>query len=343
MEVPQSTNGDRSVTQNAAEQYLSFLASRDAKDEPERQATTVEGANARVMRELALVHDAAVRLGHDMVDSGRLHRPPRTAAFIESLCSNDVEGMYTAPTLIYWAVEKGEMALVPPETMPDVIDVQNLMNAIERQLQPPALDEVCSWDQFERELLEHHGRVFRHRGEMQPGGYKTRENRVGGHLTVPCDQVRATLQAGFGAFQKTHDAFAREAMMEYLIVATHPFRDGNGRMSRLLANGEATRRGRQRMVVVPAWWDQYLVGLRRIRALGEADTWVKERIRISRANTTWDWHGIASCLRDLHDGDLIEDWPHDRPEMVAGMRRGLISDMYNREYLSDRASTAKRA
>jgi fido (protein-threonine AMPylation protein) len=56
--------------------------------------------------------------------------------------------------------------------------------------------------------------------------------------------------------------FKRAVFMMFLIAEVHPFDDGNGRIARVMMNGELIAGGQRRIFIPTAYRDDYLLALR---------------------------------------------------------------------------------
>jgi len=111
-------------------------------------------------------------------------------------------------------------------------------------------------------LRDRHGKMMAARPEVTPGVFKTIPNQVGSYRFVEPYLVEGTLLAGFEVMEQLANPLARAVAMTALITECHPFVDGNGRISRLMANSELSARGEVRIVIPTISRDNYLVSLR---------------------------------------------------------------------------------
>lgn len=145
----------------------------------------------------------------------------------ESYFSNYVEGTK-------FSIEEAEgivlrNAIVPrrPRDSHDVLGVFNqAMRAGTRDSVPPP--EAA----FVAGLQERHRTMLDRRPEANPGELKTDANFAGTTRFVLPAFVRGTLQEGFKLALSVSEGLARAIYYAFLVSETHPFDDGNGRLSR---------------------------------------------------------------------------------------------------------------
>lgn len=299
--------------------FLQFAAKRDARrsttEDGTRLARTVLGGNARVMREVKLVAKAGQE--HPAVAGAQ---PSDAQRLLEAITSNICEGMPIMATEMAWALTEDEPAFGVRDDDHWRRCTQYMAETMAKRDAVPLADSPTGW--LER-LQSWHGNCFSHCPRYHPGNWKPVENMVGGALTVPPDQVEETLLEGYELISNEDSAFVRSCMAEYLITATHPFVDGNGRLSRLAAN-QFTEGN---MVMTSRLWRQYVAGLQAIRHACNATDWVTWRYRCLVHSEHLAGDDVHSMLRDWTERRLIADvalWSADR---LAEYRQAL-RDMY---------------
>lgn len=89
-------------------------------------------------------------------------------------------------------------------------------------------------------------------------------DEVDAELDVFCDRYNALLQQDVCPF-------AAAAWISHVFVTIHPFEDGNGRLSRILASIPLLRQGLPPLCIPPSYKDAYNVTLNNIRANRDGD------------------------------------------------------------------------
>ncbi|MCV9964330.1 Fic family protein [Pararhizobium sp. BT-229] len=187
--------------------------------------------------------------GHD---TGRL----TTNSFMDAYFSNYIEG-------IDLNVEQARAAVfesaVPEGRRQDGQDVVATYAQLIETGRPPSADDFPS---FRDELRSRHARLMRHRPEVRPGQFKEKANRAGDTVFVAPDLLDGTLKEGHAIMRSIDDPFRRAVFLHYLLAETHPFSDGNGRLSRILMNRELLAAGLSRVVVPTVFRHDYIDALR---------------------------------------------------------------------------------
>jgi Fic family protein len=158
----------------------------------------------------------------------------------EAITSSRIEGTYaTAEELVLFEAEDSK-----PPPKPDVREVANYVRAMEHGLR--RLDSLPICSRFIREL--HRILMEGVRGqEERPGEFRTVQNVIG-RRGDPIEKARfappppAEMLSGMDELERyiaegnDLHILVRTALVHYQFEAIHPFRDGNGRLGRLLAS-----------------------------------------------------------------------------------------------------------
>ena len=105
-------------------------------------------------------------------------------------------------------------------------------NRMEMQAFPTSSQE------FFEILSRRHAILLAGRPELNPGHFKTKNNRAGNTEFVDVNRVQGTLDAGFNYYCALTSPIAKAIYMMFLISEVHPFQDGNGRLARIMMNSE---------------------------------------------------------------------------------------------------------
>ena len=111
-------------------------------------------------------------------------------------------------------------------------------------------------------IREFHGILISCRQERDPGRYRDVSVGAGNTVFVHQDLVRGTLEVGFEAIAPLVDPFSRAVFLHLLLTEVHPFRDGNGRISRLAMNAELSAAGYGRIIIPTGFRDEYIGALK---------------------------------------------------------------------------------
>lgn len=177
----------------------------------------------------------------------RITRSPtedENQANVEAYCSNSADGS-TVTRETAEAIFEGGHPQLPTDALRN--DAHDLRNAIAVTLNPrlrnlnPA--EMGEWLDL---LCERHRRLLSHRPRSQPGIWKTVPNGTELHTYVQPTNVGPLLRYGHRRAQELASGIGRATFEHYVIVAVHPFLDGNGRTSRSVANAELSQAKQER-------------------------------------------------------------------------------------------------
>ena len=229
--------------------------------------------------------------------------PTETLAFFEAYFSNYIEGttfeLFEAADIVM----RGHR---PEHRAHDTDDVLSTYALATDALS----DAVASTgEEFVQLVLQRHSRLMAHRPHTEPGRIKSIRNRVGDHMFVDPAHVYGTLLAGWDRIDALRTPFQRAVMTHLVIVETHPFIDGNGRVARLGLNAELSAGGQLRLVIPTVFRNDYFAGLRAVTVNGLIDP----HVRIMRF--VWDWTASVdwSEYQKTHD-DMVASNALNAPE-----------------------------
>ena len=187
--------------------------------------------------------------------------PPafQNAAFYDAYFSNYIEGTTFPVDLAMRIVFQGEMLARRPADAHDVLGTYRLLASRDEMQERPT-----SFDELEILLKRRHAAIMEGRPENLPGQYKTESNQAGATLFVDPNLVRGTLRQGFEMYRGLSEPFARAVFMMFLIAEVHPFKDGNGRMARVMMNAELLSAGQTRIIIPSLYRNEYIGGLKRL-------------------------------------------------------------------------------
>lgn len=181
-----------------------------------------------------------------------LPKPPveefENRAFWEAYFSNFIEGtkfsVEEARVIVYDQDPARELQRKRPEDAHDVRETYRLI------VDPNISGEIPATATDLLELLKRrHARMMASRATVEPGVFKKVKNEVGSRVFVAPDLVVQTLVRGWPASRTLPSATARALYVLFLIAEVHPFKDGNGRISRLGMNAELEQAGQARLII----------------------------------------------------------------------------------------------
>jgi hypothetical protein len=184
-------------------------------------------------------------------------RRMNTLPFFEAYFSNFIEGTEFTVEEAADIVFSGTIPRERPEDAHDILGTYRVV-ADPDEMARPILDA----DMLLELLQSRHAQVLEGRPEKNPGRFKTRANRAGSSQFVAPELVIGTLVRGFDALRKLSDPFARAVFLMFLVSEVHPFDDGNGRVARIMMNGELHQAGEHRIIIPTVYRNEYLSSLR---------------------------------------------------------------------------------
>lgn len=318
------------------------------KDSPGRLVSTIGGQAAFVPNdlpppitwtsELVAIISAADRalgrlagLGQDMPNPHILIRP-----FLhrEAVLSSQIEGTEASiPNVLLFEVDK-KVA----QSVPDVREVVNYVRAMEY-----GLERVKTLPLSLRLMREMHKRLLAGvRGEDKaPGEFRTHQVHIGPphagieqatFIPPPPHEVLRLLGALERYLHAPSDLppVVRLALMHYQFEAIHPFRDGNGRVGRLLISLMLCLEGILPMplLYLSAYFhrtrSQYYDQLRRVSQAGAWNDWIAYFAR-GVASEAMDAVNRARRLKDLQ----IEYTKKVRKARASALLGQLIEELFN--------------
>lgn len=162
------------------------------------------------------------------------------------------------------------------------------------------------FDEFLELLQKRHEILMKERPEKRHGLFKIKLNKGGNTYFVAPEETLGTLAQGFERYQLLQPGLEKALFMQFLISETHPFDDGNGRLSRIMMNPELVSHGDYKIMMPNVHRDNYLNGLRLASRDGYFRTYVKVMDQAQAYTASMDW---------LDYGEAREKLEHDAANM----------------------------
>ncbi len=175
----------------------------------------------------------------------------------EAYFSNYIEGTEFTVDEAMAIMTTGVTSLERPADAHDILGTFRIVNNPELRAVTPA-----NSGHLLTLATSHHRVLMAGRPEMNPGDFKDKANRVGSSEFVSPANVEGTLTAGFGLADTLIDPFHRAVYMMFLLSEVHPFRDGNGRVARIMMNAELSAQHQPRIIIPTVYRNEYLTALR---------------------------------------------------------------------------------
>lgn len=220
-----------------------------------RHGMLVDGARLELFRALATHLASAtpgVLRGPDPTSSRTVLLP-----FYEAYFSNYIEGTTFTLDEAAGIVFDRVIPARRPADAHDVIGTYRLVADPEQRVR-----RASSGTELGAIIRGWHGTLMGGRPEADPGSYRDVGVAAGATVFVHQDLVRGTLEVGFEAIAPLVDPFSRAVFLHFLLTEVHPFRDGNGRISRLVMNAELSAAGDGRIIIPTGFRDEYIGALK---------------------------------------------------------------------------------
>jgi hypothetical protein len=194
-------------------------------------------------------------------------------AFWEAYFSNFIEGtkfsVEEARIIVYDQTAAEALKAKRPEDAHDVLETYRLI------VDPNVSSEVPKDPSRLLELLKRrHARMMASRPDVEPGVFKKKQNEFGSRVFVAPDLAEETLVRAWSAIQTLPTATARALYALFVIAEVHPFKDGNGRVSRLAMNAELEAASLTRLIIPTSLRIDYLTVLEALTTSSNPDPFV---------------------------------------------------------------------
>lgn len=234
-------------------------------------------------------------------DTARAH-----FAFFESYYSNYIEGTTFTVEEASDIVFRGHVAEGRPADAHDVLGTfQMAVHPQLRRQMPGSADELIA------QARQLHGDVMAGRPETLPGHFKEQVNRAGSTTFVVPEAVEGTLREGWARIEAMKAPFARAAMTMFVLAEVHPFKDGNGRIARLMMNACLSAAGKTRIVVPTLFREDYLLALKALSQHAEAEPLVRALHFIYRWSAAFDFADFDAVWREMRFCHAFEESTRD--------------------------------
>lgn len=226
----------------------------------------------------------------------------RNFAFFESYFSNYIEGTEFEIEDALHIIETNTPMEARGEESHDVLGTFYLVsNRNEMSKIPQTADDLCDI------LRARHRILLSARQSKMPGMFKMQNNRAGNTHFVDFTLVRGTLDKGFEYYNALIHPFARALFMMFMVSETHPFMDGNGRISRVMMNAELTHGGQTKIIIPTVFRNDYITALRKLSRQDDPSVLIKAMQRLQRFCATLVSEDINELLTTLKNADAFED------------------------------------
>ena len=223
--------------------------------------------------------------------------------FYESYFSNYIEGTEFTIDEARQIVDTQQPPVARPADGHDILGTYRCVaDPLRRSVTSDDPDELVGY------LIDRHRTIMAGRPEQAPGRWKTEANRVGAYDFVAPELVEGTLRKGLAFLSGLPAGIGRALHVMFVVSEVHPFRDGNGRVARVMMNAELSAAGASRIVVPSVYRDEYLAGLRRASlGDGDLDGLVRVMAHAWRWTAAMPWSDRAAIEGQLEATNALQD------------------------------------
>lgn len=218
----------------------------------------------------------------------------RNLAFYESYFSNFIEGttfeLGEAKEIIF----QEKLPAERPKDAHDIVGTFRILSNQNEMIICPATGE-----ELIQLLQRRHLMMMQHRPEAMPGIFKSEPNKAGNTGFVSPKLVQGTLMRGFEYYTAAKPGLPRAAFMMFLVSEVHPFKDGNGRLARVMMNAELDRAGEQRIIIPTVCREDYLSSLRTLSRRKEPGAYVRMMATAQRFTGLVNFSDLDSAEEQL--------------------------------------------
>ncbi len=232
--------------------------------------------------------------------------PPETPGelpFYESYFSNYIEGTEFTIDEARHIIETQQPPAARPADGHDILGTYRCVSdPIGRGATSDDPDELIGY------LIDRHRTILAGRPDQEPGCWKTEANRVGAYDFVAPERVEGTLRKGLALVSHIPSGIGRALYVMFVVLEVHPFRDGNGRVARVMMNAELSAVNGSRIVIPSVYRDEYISGLRRASLNdGDLDGLVRVMAHAWRWTAAMPWADRPAVEGQLEATNAVQD------------------------------------
>ena len=222
-------------------------------------------------------------------------------AFVESYFSNYIEGTEFELTEAHDIVVHGRPLQYREH---DSHDILGTYQAILESKKNPRFPD--SFDAFVDRLRHWNRQVIESRLAMQPGEFKTENNRAGNRFFVEPNSVLGTLEKGYERLMAASTAANRAALAMFVVAEVHPFADGNGRTATLAMNLALSATRLTRIIVPTVYRDDYISALKALSSNRLTAAFGRMLNRAALFSRWLDCRSTDACFGALRASNAME-------------------------------------
>lgn len=194
-------------------------------------------------------------------------------AFWEAYFSNFIEGTKFSVEEAQELVKDSTTAIDLEKKRPD--DAHDIKETYRLIVDPNISADIADDENaFIDLIIQRHARMMSTRHDVQPGVFKKENNEVGARIFVQPELVRETLARAWSANRDLKSASARAFYMLFVVAEVHPFKDGNGRISRLGMNAILENAQQPRLIIPTSLRNDYFSVLEALTLNGNTTPYI---------------------------------------------------------------------
>jgi len=215
-------------------------------------------------------------------------------AFFEAYFSNFIEGTEFEVKEASDIIFKGRLFPERPEDAHDILGTYEVVSSIDEMSK-----SYTDFDGFISLLKERHLKVMSSRVDKKPGEFKDKANRAGSTTFVDPELVTGTLLKGFELMRSLEEPFQRAVFVMFIIGEIHPFLDGNGRISRIMMNGELLKTNEYPIIIPIIYRNNYLSSLKALSHHGMSEPLIRTMDFAQKYVASIDWSDFKNATEQL--------------------------------------------
>jgi len=226
-------------------------------------------------------------------------------AFVDAYFSNFIEGTEFEIQEAVGIVFENRIPRARPEDAHDVLGTYRVVGST-REMTSSAVADGMEFEGFMAMLKQRHATLMGGRPEKRPGELKMEVNRAGLTVFVAPDLVTGTLRQGWEMLRSLPEPFKRAVFMMFIVSEVHPFDDGNGRIARVMMNGELVSGGQRRIFIPTSYRDDYLLALRALSRQHLAEPLIRMLEHAQAFSAAIDFADLQRALDVLRSCNAFE-------------------------------------
>ncbi len=223
-------------------------------------------------------------------------------AFFEAYFSNYIEGTV-------FELEEARAIIfdqkVPQERPTDAHDILSTFKIISNTMEMTRPSD--NYESYQELLQSRHLAIMGMRLDTSPGQFKVKSNRAGQTQFVEPDLVKGTLLKGWEMLQGLPDAISKAIFQMFIVAEVHPFADGNGRIARIMMNGELAKSNLQRIIIPTVYREDYILALRALSRSQNPNPLIETLVKAQLFSSQIDFSSWDIAVNGLTRSNAFEE------------------------------------